>query len=326
MKITKLKGGSLSSTSLYEGNNTFIRKEVSRVENREYGYVRWYSQLKKLQRYGSLFPDLFPKVLNVSYSGDMAYFDIEYLSDFKDIKTLLINDLLTDTQICKINCRLWESLDKIHSYSYSSTQNISTLYFKEEVEQKLSDALKIENFAHFYNKGIYSYNGNIVYGMEEYIGRLEKFFSCISLATEEYIHGNPTLENIMYSESEDRIVFIDLYEESIIDTKYLDYSQILQCSRSHYGFINDRQVSVNDTSIGHCLSVPENFQIFNNYFINELTNRNTNMQLVDILEATQFIRMLPFKCIAGELDKAKFFYLHACSLLRDIFDGTKYIR
>ena len=50
--ITTFKGGSLSSTLLMQDNkDMFVRKTVSLVENREYGYQRWYSQLKKLQRY-----------------------------------------------------------------------------------------------------------------------------------------------------------------------------------------------------------------------------------------------------------------------------------
>jgi hypothetical protein len=38
------------------------------------------------------------------------------------------------------------------------------------------------------------------------------------------------------------------------------------------------------------------------------------MKLIDILEASQFIRMLPFKLIAGDINKAKYFYVHACKL------------
>ena len=61
---TKLKGGSLSSTSFCTENGlSFIRKKVSLVENREFGFYRWLSQLKKLQRLGNLFPDLFPRVI-----------------------------------------------------------------------------------------------------------------------------------------------------------------------------------------------------------------------------------------------------------------------
>ena len=42
-------------------------------------------------------------------------------------------------------------------------------------------------------------------------------------------------------------------------------------------------------------------------------------KIIDVLEATQFIRMLPFKCAAGETEKAMFFYVHACHLLSKVF-------
>jgi hypothetical protein len=59
MIIKKLKGGSLSSTFLIkEKNRKKIRKQVSLTKNREYGFVRWYSQLKKIQKYNKLFPEI----------------------------------------------------------------------------------------------------------------------------------------------------------------------------------------------------------------------------------------------------------------------------
>ena len=95
MKVTQLKGGSLSSTSLYEdGDRKFIRKSISTKDNREYGYVRWYTQLKKLQRLAETC--LFPKLLDVNYSNNSAYFDIAYLEGYRDIKTILSEDKLTE--------------------------------------------------------------------------------------------------------------------------------------------------------------------------------------------------------------------------------------
>jgi len=120
----------------------------------------------------------------------------------------------------------------------------------------------------------------------------------------------------MYSPSENRIVFIDLYEESIVDTKFLDYSQVLQCSRSLYGYVNDRQVIVEGNAVSHNLTIPNSFKEFNQLF--EQGIDPGDRATVDIFEATQFIRMLPFKCFAGDINKAKFFYVHACYLLDKI--------
>jgi hypothetical protein len=140
------------------------------------------------------------------------------------------------------------------------------------------------------------------------------------LIQEENIHGNPTLENILYSFEEDRVVFIDVYDESMIDSRFLDYAQVLQCSRSHYGFINDNDVHVggNVVSTTYELQIPKNFETFNYHFESEIAEPRTK-QIVDVFEATQFIRMLPFKVLAGDIDKAKFFYVHACYLLNKVF-------
>jgi len=95
-------------------------------------------------------------------------------------------------------------------------------------------------------------------------------------------------------------------------TKYLDYAQVLQCSRSHYGHINDRDVRVIGIDLYNPNKGTENFDIFNKHFISELPE--DKMKLIDILEASQFIRMLPFKLISGDINKAKYFYVHGCEL------------
>ena len=101
---------------------------------------------------------------------------------------------------------------------------------------------------------------------------------------------------------------------SMIDTRFLDYSMVLQCSRSHYGYINDNEVLIGNISANHRLQIPKNFETFNYHFESEIAEPRTK-EIVDIFEATQFMRMLPFKVRAGDIDKAKYFYVHACYLL-----------
>ena len=120
----------------------------------------------------------------------------------------------------------------------------------------------------------------------------------------------------MYSFKEDKIIFIDLYEESIIDSRFLDYSQVLQCSNSLYGYINDRRVNVHGNTVDHDLEIPKTFETFNRLFKERIDPKYT--EIINILEATQFIRMLPFKCFAGDINKAKYFYVHACYLIDKI--------
>jgi hypothetical protein len=314
MKLEDLKGGSLSTTELHEIDGVrYIKKRINLVKEREYGFVRWYSQLKKIQRYSVEFPNICPKIIDVSYETNDAILTLEYMEGFRDIKTILSEDKLNEEQIIKIVDAVWSAFETLHSKKYPPIAGAPMLYYKEEVRQKLDDALHDYKFLEFFKNSVYEYNGQITHGIFSYINELENIFSELKLPTEENIHGNPTLENMLYSFEEDRVVFIDLYEESIIDSKFLDYAQVLQCSRSHYGYINDRDVVVKDSTVSHNLKPPKNFDIFNFYFEAKLPNNW--IKLIDILEATQFIRMLPFKCRAGEVDKAKFFYVKACNLL-----------
>ena len=90
-QVITLKGGSLNSTCLHiDGDRKFVRKTISTSADREYGYVRWYSQLKKLQRFNALVPGCVPQVYDAGFTTDGAYFDIEYV-DAKDIKKAIKN-------------------------------------------------------------------------------------------------------------------------------------------------------------------------------------------------------------------------------------------
>ena len=319
MKVKDLKGGSLSNTELHKIDDVYyIKKRINLVKEREYGFVRWYSQLKKLQRYNTQYPNLFPKVIGINVDDNKATFKIEYMKGFRDIKNILANDTLTDDQIFRISQAVWKGFEQLHSVTHDPISGAGKLYYEEEVLQKLKDALVIPEFAEFHAHGTYEYNGRIVQGMGAYIHEMENFFKELKLIQEENIHGNPTLENILYSFEEDRVVFIDVYDESMLDSRFLDYAQVLQCSRSHYGYINDNQVEIGGLSVTHRLQIPKNFETFNYHFESEIAESRTK-EIVDVLEATQFIRMLPFKVLAGEIDKAKFFYVHACYLLSKVF-------
>ena len=317
---TKLKGGSLSSTYLIEQDNKkFIRKTVSLTENREYGYVRWYSQLKKLQRYNTEFPRLFPKVLNVSYEKEDAYFDLQYMDGYSDLYTILSGRDLSEHELKKINHALWNAFKELHRIDYVPNSGAALLYFKEEIQQKLIDANKFDEFNKFYSHGTYELNGEIVHGITNFMDELRNFFTEMNLINEECIHGNPTLENTLYSFVDDMIVFVDPYEESIIDSRFLDYSMVLQSSHSLYEHFNNQPINVEDSKVWCNDNQPsDNFRQFNELFTSELVESRTK-KIVDVLEATQFIRMLPFKCAAGNYDHAKYFYLHACKLFSKIF-------
>ena len=312
--VMPLKGGSLSKTYRLPQYN-IVGKEVKTTKEREYGFMRWYSQTKKMQRLSALHPDLFPKILKVSADGGTATLKMEWLEGYQDVKTILATKELTEEQIFKISKAIWKAFDRVHSRTYDAIPGAGSLYYIEEVCKKFDDAVTYsDEFKEFAYRPTFEYNGQIVHTWTDYLYDLGEYFSELKLPFEQDILGNPTLENIMYSFEEDKVKFIDLYEESMIDTKFLDYSMVLQCSRSHYGFINDNKLDIGEFSVTHRLQIPSNFETFNYHFESEIAEPRIK-QIVDVFEATQFIRMLPFKVRAGDIDKAKYFYVHACYLL-----------
>ncbi len=61
------KGGSLSSTALinHPTYSKCILKKVSNKVNREYGFVRFSSQIKRHSQLYDSEPELFPKILEI---------------------------------------------------------------------------------------------------------------------------------------------------------------------------------------------------------------------------------------------------------------------
>lgn len=317
-QVVKLKGGSLNSTCLHvDGDRKFVRKTISTLANREYGYVRWYSQLKKLQRFNQLIPQHVPRVLDAGVCAEGAFFDIEYI-DAKDIKTLFKENLLNEHQTEQMHEQLWQAFDKLHTHTYWPNLSSLKLYFQEEVLQKINDARQFPEFEQFYQLDQYVHWGETVSGIKNKIDKVSKLFDQ-TISVEGYVHGNPTLENILYSER-DGIVFIDLYEEGIVDSKFMDYSQVLQCSSSYYGILNDSVLRVDGNVTSFDAKFPKNLLYFDQLFNAELENRCSEQEylLVRLFEATQFFRMLPFKCHAGNIEAAKFFYAHACALVNKL--------
>ena len=127
-----------------------------------------------------------------------------------------------------------------------------------------------------------------------------------------------TLENILLVPATGRMYFIDPYEENVVDCREAEYSQVLQCSKHHYGVVNDGTVRVQGREVAFQGAAPPALVAFNAAFEDRLDRRLTPSQLtlMRLLEASQFTRMLPFKLAIGELDKAKYFYTLASSLVQ----------
>lgn len=308
MKKTKLKGGSLSSTWLIEeaDGKKYVRKECCITENREYGYNRWYSQLKRQQRYNILFPGIFPKILKVGVDKNMAYFNMEYIEgSFTAFDYLKSN--VNEKDVQEFTAILLYRIGQMHALTLPSNPEIMELYLEEEVGRKWLDA----------GCAAIRCKDNV---FETTDGQVPKFDltgfyremrSLYTERTENFTHGNLTLENILYVPAEKRIVFIDPYEENVIDSKLCDYSQLFQSCDGHYELHNESVDCILDGgTINFNIEVPYGIDKFRILLLQWIDGKLTRQQLdmVRLFEISQFIRMLPFK---KEIDSQKMVFFYA---------------
>ncbi len=326
MHKTRLKGGSLSGTYLCQpdrsqpdptdqgSNEAFVRKEVSLVHNREYGFQRWYSQLKRMQRFSVLFPGVFPELRTYGMfrddvHGDMAYFDMEFIPN-----AVTVQEFLMQTADRAAIDRMFEALRgvmaQMHGAAIASTAAPMDLYIYEEIEQKILACQGNARFVAFSQYPEIVFNGETVPGLCSVLDEFKALAkTCYRHTTETFTHGNLTLENILYQPRENRIIFIDPYEENIIDSVLAEYSQVYQSCNSKYELYNAATALVDGNRVTCQIPASPGLDYFNGIFSTFLQQHHDADDLVTIrlLEISQFARMLPFK-MAIDPDKMLFFY------------------
>jgi len=317
------KGGSLSRTELLEDSNfnKIVRKSISKIDNREYGLIRWQSQYKRLQRYNLIFPGVFPKLLKVGTDNAFYYFDLEYLEGFINLKDYMSTYSVDNFEAAEIAEKIFHLANCMHSkIKIDSNAGVFDLYLQEECFSKFDDAKKNSIFLEFTKQRKIVFNNEEFDRLEKNQEWLQSFASKLKINSECYSHGNLTLENILYNPDSKALKFIDPYEENIIDCSEADFSQIKQCSIGHYGLLmkSDPFINVNEINVKY--EIPESYSAFNVKFEQLILENSNDYNYIveDFLYASQFYRMLPFKIQSGNIDQAILFYGVACKLVHDL--------
>ena len=255
-----------------------------------------------------MFPGLFPQVLGCGLEGNMSYYDMEIIDGINayEFLTKVVPEHEID-EIIKFKSRLVKAMERIHGIGIQTKKCNFHLYYKEEIERKLYDCQSNIFFFDLIKHPTVDFGGEFVPSFFHVMKEYEKIFLVISSKNEireTFSHGNMTLENIMYNRESGKITFIDPYEENIIDSKWCDYSQILQSCNSFYEVYNE----------GEPQFIPKQLLTFNKIF-KEFLNEDSayNSELVRLFEISQFIRMLPFKMTTDEKGMS-FFYKYASKL------------
>ena len=318
--IKTFKGGSLSSTHLINHPNykKSILKVVSHEKNREYGFVRFCSQIKRHNQLQNLEPELFPKILQIGIDikNKEAFCLYEFMEEYISLFDYLNNHKISEVDLHKSALNLINALKRLHSHSYNLPLLSGSIefYIKEEMIRPL---LRYEDYLNVNDK----YFEDIkVESIAQTISRIYKELNSIQIDSQKscITHGNSTLENILVNPKTLEISFIDVYDETYCDFAISDYSQIIQCSKYYYG-IRMRYQNLKESEHNYNLMKPNNnFILFNNTIERNLIANLEEKKLLNLFSASQFIRLLPFRIENNDDLNANYFYSLASWILQKI--------
>jgi hypothetical protein len=316
MILEELKGGSFSKTVVIEENGKkFVRKFISSSINREYGLVRWQSQIRKLQIMSQAIGcDNVPKILSLGFQDDSYYYDIEYLEDSKNLLDYLLEPYAS-VDVETVFENLFDVIESYKKTSFGPVKGSFSLYMQEEIvsvlKRVLSDSgVKSLSVKELDGLGVLCAEAfELIESNADYLNKIELI--------ETLTHGNLTLENTMIDTS-GRIKLIDLYAETYCESWLGDVSQIMQSCIGNYELINDLGEDAfnclfTDISITKNASYEE-FKYRLNEFISKLSH--DDKIVLEVFYASQFIRMFPFK-IDKTPRKAFYFIIKGVSILNE---------
>ena len=315
MKVVKeLKGGSLSKTVIInDGQRLLVRKYISSIEDREYGLVRWQSQIRKLQILQGYLGENVISIESMGIDNDFYYYDMPFYES-----ALNCSELLTEsTSNIDLASEITQLLVKMSQIGFGETSGSVSVYLNDEVLYPLKSSLKQLLSV---QSGIFSnINGmrkEIECAIEFTLVLIKRYKNKKNI--ESLTHGNLTLENILWDKDSKKLILIDPYSETYTESLCGDISQIAQSSLSGYEYIIKNELH-NDPSMEDYpyTSIPKKTKSFGDEILNLVSQFDWfDNDLYHIMYASQFIRMFPFKMHINT-EQAYFFLMHGVRLLRD---------
>ena len=228
--IKKFKGNSFSNTYLLKSNDKyFVRKHIIKNIKTQEHCERLKRQCDDIKRFYHYNQELVPKVLNECDNNYDYYIDIEYLEDYKQL-----DEYNEDIQYDVLH-KLIKIMEK-DVYCYRKKNNSINFiedFFETKIYPKLTEfENECEIMNYLINNNKVKINGKMYYGLRTVFEKL----NIHNFNTEwiNPIHGDLTLENILYDSENEKIKIIDMEGSRYVDSCYFDLGKIFQSIVSKY--------------------------------------------------------------------------------------------
>jgi len=222
-------GGSFAKTYLIQiGDKQLVRKYIYKTKDNTVHFEQLKRQYEDLLRFNFYSPAIVPKVISQVETQDDYWFDLEYLEGYQQLSQFSQKIQL------KVLQKLINNM-KTNIYCYSKSINGREWlenYLNEKIYVKYS---LISNYGLVFDNLI---NSTIIVNGKKYSGiknTLKKISFDMYYPTKiNPIHGDLTLQNIMYNVSTNDIKIIDMAGAKYMDIIESDLAKLLQSIISRY--------------------------------------------------------------------------------------------
>ena len=236
--IKEFSGASFAQVFLVQGEDElpFVRKYISKIDKSLDIHVdKLKRQLEDLKRFDFMKQGIVPKILGSYESPNEFYYDIEYLQDFQTLSTF---DKLTINQV------VFSIFATLHVYVYCYQRKISINKREDWLKTFLSTKVypKFQCVPEKYNHFIF---GNVIINnvgypsIDEYLTKIEHHLFKLAPEVECPIHGDFTLENIMYNPMYNEFKLIDNEGSRYYDAIEMDLGKLFQSMVCEYSIWKD---------------------------------------------------------------------------------------
>jgi serine/threonine protein kinase len=205
----------------------FIRKYISKSNVLHFEILK--KQVDDIKRFNFYWPGSCPKILNIFENNDEFYYDIEYLSSHS-----LLASFSKDEQLRVLNTIFSRFFKDV--YCYKKKINGSewvTNYINEKINPRLNEIEAYDEVFHILiNSSSLTINNKSIMGLRSLLEGVDIFIYAPSEI--QPIHGDLTLQNILYCKSTNDIKLIDLGGTKYMDSYYLDIGKVFQSLIARY--------------------------------------------------------------------------------------------
>ncbi len=316
--------GSNATTILaMDAENTFYRKYAIGAEAEKLrGQIEWLSRHKE---------DLpLCNIIRTCMKGDVCYYDMEYLSS-----AVGMFEYIHRAPVEKSWGILESVLEVLDEKLYSQTHRaVEPDAIKKYIAQKiLKNIQKCEQWCRRYFKELFDGEYVFINGKQyQNLNYYKKYFNTEFLFEifredwESDIHGDLTIENIIYVQEEHKAWYlIDPNQGNMLKSPFLDYAKLLQSLHGKYEFfmmVNNVQVVGNhiDYFFTESTAYEEIYVRYRQYLQKHFTVKQ--IKSIYCHETVHWLRLMPYK-IQKNPQSAIVFYAGMLIVLSDIEDLFK---